>query len=156
MGPGRAGRTLSMTRLLRIGFGALAGPGTALAITSAPAPAATTPQPAVVVKVLARAQLSADRKTANVKVRITCKNATPAPITATVTQNRGSLTVHGRGHSSANYKCNGKSQTGVVPVKAGPKQHFEPGGASATADVTVTGSDGTPVSDHDARDIALM
>ncbi len=144
-----------MTRLLRIGLAALAVPATAALLLQAPAPAATTRQPSVVLKLSARAHLSADRKTANVKVTITCNNAKPAPITATVAQNRGSLTVHGHGASGAGYKCNGRSQTGVVPVKAGPGQHFQPGGASATADVTVTGSDGTPVSGHDARDIVL-
>jgi hypothetical protein len=133
-----------MTRLLRIGVAALAVPATALVLLQAPAPAATPAPPSVVVKLSARAQLSADRRTANVKVAITCKSATPAPITATVAQNRSSLTVRGHGSSGASYKCNGRTQFGVVPVKASGRQRFQPGGASATADVTLMGSDGTP------------
>ena len=144
-----------MIRLLRIGIAALAVPAMALVVLPATAPAATTPQPSVVVRLSARARLSADRKTANVKVAITCKNATPAPITATVSQNRSSLTVRGHGSSGAAYKCNGLTQFGVVPVKASGGQRFQPGGAFATADVTLMGSNGTPVSGHDARNIVL-
>jgi len=144
-----------MNRLLRIGATAFAVPALVLVIAQAPAPAATPPQPSVVVKLSARAHLSADRKTAEVKVAITCKNAAPAPISATVSQNRSALTVRGHGSSSANYKCNGKTQFGVVPVKASGGQRFQPGGAFATANVTLMGSNSTPVSDHDARNIAL-
>jgi hypothetical protein len=43
-----------------------------------------------------------------------------------------------------------------VPVKADAGNRFHTGGASATADVTVTGVDGvTTASGHDARNIQL-
>jgi hypothetical protein len=127
----------------------------ALAVLEAPAPAATARPGRVVVKLSSHAHLSADRKTATLKVTITCKNATPAPITGTITQNRGSVTVHGHGESGTGYKCNGVSHTGVIPVKAAAKQHFQTGGASATVNVTLIGADGTPVSDSDTRDVVL-
>jgi hypothetical protein len=139
-----------MTRLLAIGAAALVVMGTGLGVLQAPAPAQTTAAAAVVIKLGARAHLSADGKTAKVKVTITCKNATPAPISATVSQNRGSVTAQGSGKSGTSYRCNGRSQHGIVPVKADPGQHFHTGGAFATADVTVSG-----VSDHDERNIQL-
>jgi hypothetical protein len=145
-----------MTRLLRIGIAALAVPATTLALLQAPAPAATNTLPGkVVVRLSSHAHLSADRKTATLKVTITCKNATPAPITGTITQNRGSLTVHGHGQSSAGYKCNGVSHAGVIPVKAAPGEHFQAGGASATVNVSLMGNDGNPATDSDTRDIVL-
>src|SRR5438874_1925088 len=125
-----------MMRLLRIGTTALAVSAMGLGVLQAPTAAQTTPTPTVVLKLGARDHLSADGKTVHIKVTITCKNATPAPITAEVTQNRGSVTAHGTGHSGTGYRCNGRSQRGVVPVKADPKQHFHTGGASATASVT--------------------
>jgi hypothetical protein len=144
-----------MTRLLRIGFGALAVPALALVMSPASAPAQTTPSPSVVLKLGARAPLSSTGKLVKVKVNITCNNAHPAPIHAEVTQNRGSVTAHGSGASTATYKCNGRTQRGVVPVKADAGSRFHTGGASATADVTITGLDGTTVSGHDARNITL-
>lgn len=125
-------------------------------MTTAPAPAQTTPQPSVVLKLGARAPLNSTGKLIKVKVNITCNNAKPAPITASVSQNRGSVTAHGTGTSTANYKCNGRTQHGVVPVKADAGSRFHTGGASATADVTVNGVEGTtPASGHDARNIQL-
>jgi len=137
-----------MTRLQRIGIAALAVAGPALLLSAAPAPAQPSPQ--VVLKLGARAPLTSQGKVANVKVNITCNNASPAPITATVDQNRGSVTAHGSGTSGTAYKCNGRTQHVVVPVKVGAGQHFHTGGASATADVTIGGVPG-----HDARDIQL-
>jgi len=144
-----------MTRLLRIGFVALAVPALALVLSPASAPAQTAPSPSVVLKLGARAPLSSTGKLVKVKVNITCNNAHPAPIHAEVTQNRGSVTAHGSGASTANYKCNGRTQRGVVPVKADVGSRFHTGGASATADVIITGLDGTTVSGHDARNITL-
>ncbi|MBV9411247.1 MAG: hypothetical protein JO148_06610 [Acidimicrobiia bacterium] len=145
-----------MNRLLRIGIAALAVPATALVLSPASAPAQTSPQPSVVLKLGARAPLSSTGKLIKVKVNITCNNAKPAPIHATVSQNRGSVTAHGSGQSTASYKCNGRTQTGVVPVTADAGSRFHTGGASATADVTITGVDGTTtVSGHDDRNIQL-
>jgi len=145
-----------MTRLQRIGIAALAVPAFALVTSTASAPAQTPPPPpSVVLKLGARAPLSSTGKLAKVKVNITCNNAKPAPIHAEVTQNRGSVTAHGSGASTANYKCNGRTQHGVVPVKPDPGLRFHTGGASATADVTITGLDGTTVSGHDSRNIQL-
>src|SRR5947209_16442829 len=98
-----------MTRLLRIGIAALAIPATALAISQAPAPA-QTPSPSVVLKLGPKAPLTSKGRTANVRVNITCNNASPAPISASVSQNRGSVTVQGSGMSAATYKCNGRTQ----------------------------------------------
>jgi hypothetical protein len=146
-----------MTRLLRIGFAAFAVSALALVMSTAPAPAQTGPQPSVVLKLGARAPLDSTGKVAKVKVNITCNNAKPAAIHAEVTQNRGSVTVHGSGHSSANYKCNGRTQHGVVPVKADPGTRFHTGGASARANVTVGSLDGTspPASGNDTRNVQL-
>jgi hypothetical protein len=137
-----------MIRLLRIGIGAVAVLVTAFGVLEAPAPAQTSPS--VVLKLGARAPLSPTGKTAKVKANITCNNASPAAISATVDQNRGSVTVHGSGTSGSNYKCNGRTQHVVVLVKATTGSRFHTGGASATADVTVSG-----VSGHDARNIQL-
>jgi hypothetical protein len=146
-----------MTRLLRIGIAALAVPATALVMSQAPAPAQTVRQPSVVLKLGARAPLNSTGKLAKVKVNVTCNNATPGPISATVSQNRGSVTVHGSGTAPANaYKCNGRTHHVVVPVRANTGTRFHTGGASATADVTVTGLDGTTTdSGHDNRNITL-
>ena len=144
------------SRLLRICFAALTVAGLALVMSPTSAPAQTTPPPpSVVLKLGARAPLSSTGKLAKVKVNITCNNAKPAPIHAEVTQNRGSVTAHGSGDSAATYKCNGRTQHGVVPVKVDPRARFHTGGASATAHVTITGLDGTTVSGNDARNIQL-
>jgi hypothetical protein len=137
-----------MTRLLRIGIAALAVPATALVISPSPALAQTTPS--VVLKLGPNAPLSSTGKLVKVRVNITCNNASPAPISAAVDQNRGSVSAHGEGTSGTNYKCNGRTQHVVVPVKVTPGQRFHTGGASATADVNIGG-----VAGHDARNIRL-
>jgi len=145
-----------MTRLQRIGVAALAVPALALVMSPGSAPAQTgPPPPSVVLKLGAQAPLNSTGKLIKVKVKITCNNAKPAPIHAEVTQSRGSVQAHGAGDSSANYKCNGRTQFGVVPVKADTGNRFHTGGASATANVTLMGLDGTPASANDARNIQL-
>src|SRR4051794_2999218 len=145
-----------MTRLLRIGICALALPALAFVLAPTSAPAQTSPPPPkVVLKLGARAPLNSTGKLIKVKVNITCNNAHPAPVHAEVTQNRGSVSAHGSGVSSANYKCNGRTQHGIVPVKADVGSRFHTGGASATANVTVEGLDGTSTSANDARNITL-
>src|SRR5437764_7990325 len=98
-----------MTRLQRIGIAALAVPAFALATSTAPAQA-QTPSPSVVLKLGPKARLTSKGRIANVRVNITCNNASPAQISATVTQNRGSVTVSGSGTSAVTYKCNGRTQ----------------------------------------------
>ena len=144
-----------MNRLLRIGICALAVPATALVVSSTPAPAQTTPQPSVVLKLGARAHLSADGKTAKVKVQITCKNAGPAPISVTVSQNRSNATASGTGQSAGAYRCNGRVQRGIVSVHPGTGQHFHTGGANASASVTLKDTGNGPASDSDSRNIQL-
>jgi hypothetical protein len=141
-----------MNRILRSGMTALIAAGLAVVVMQAPAHALT---PTVIVKLGAKAHLSADGKTAQVKTTITCKNAAPGPIHVTVSQNRGSVTATGSGDSGTGYKCNGRSQRGVVTIKVTPGEHFHTGGASATAAVTVC--DVTPVcaTDSDNRNIQL-
>jgi hypothetical protein len=136
-----------MIRTLKAGSIALAAAALAAGVMQAPAQALT---PSVILKLGARAPLNSTGKLAKVKVTITCKNASPAPIHVDVTQNRGSVTAHGAGDSAATYKCNGRSQHGVVPVKVDAGQHFHTGGANATANVTVSGA-----TDTDSRNIQL-
>jgi hypothetical protein len=138
-----------MNRLLKSGMTALMATGLALGVMQAPSVALTT-TPSVIVKLGARAHLSSTGKVASVKVTITCKNATPAPIHVDVTQDRGSVAVTGSGDSAGRYKCNGRSQRGVVKVTADPGSRFNPGGASADASVTVSGA-----TDTDSRNIQL-
>ena len=109
----------------------------------------------MVLKLGPNAPLSSTGKLVKVKVNITCNNAKPASIHAAVSQNRGSVQAHGSGNSAATYKCNGRTQHVVVPVKADAGNRFHTGGANATASVTLTGLDGNPVSGNDARNIRL-
>jgi hypothetical protein len=141
-----------MTRLLRSGAAALIAAALAVVVMQAPAHALT---PTVIVKLGAKAHLSADGKTAQVKVTVTCNNALPGPIHVDVSQNRGSVTATGSGVSGTGYKCNGRSQRGVTTVKVTPGQHFHKGGASATASVTVGDSGNGTASGNDNRDIQL-
>src|SRR6266513_1672328 len=124
-----------MIRLLRSGIGALAIGGLCTGVLSAPASA--QPAPSVVLKLGPKASLNSTGKLVRVRANITCNNAGPAPISASVTQNRGSVTVHGSGTSAATYKCNGRTQHVVVPVAAATGTRFHTGGANATADVTI-------------------
>ena len=109
----------------------------------------------MVLKLGPNAPLSSTGKLVKVKANITCNNAKPASIHAAVSQNRGSVQAHGSGNSAATYKCNGRTQHVVVPVKADAGNRFHTGGANATASVTLTGLDGNPVSGNDARNIRL-
>src|SRR4051794_10137136 len=141
-----------MIRTLKSGIAALAVAACVVGVAQAPADAVSA---TVIVKLGARAHLSATGKTASVKVTVTCKNALPAPIHVEVTQNRGSITVHGSGDSAGRYKCNGRSQSGVVKVTADPGSRFNNGGASATATVTVGDNGSGTASDSDNRNIQL-
>jgi hypothetical protein len=109
----------------------------------------------VVLKLGPNAPLSSTGKLIKVRVNITCNNAKPASIHAEVSQNRGSVQAHGAGDSAATYKCNGRTQHVLVPVKADAGNRFHTGGANATANVSLTGLDGTTAPANDARNIRL-
>jgi len=82
-----------------------------------------------------QAALSADHKTANVVLTVTCKDFTPVPIRVSVHQNR----VTGSASSAKSYKCNGQAQRLVVPVTASAGT-FHTGSAVASESVTFRSS----------------
>src|SRR4051812_41446042 len=133
-------------RTLRSGAVALVATGLALSVMQAPASAAAS----AIVRLPGRARLSSTGKTALVRVTITCKDATPAPITVDITQTRATTTVTGSGQSGIKYRCNGLAQHVPVAVTASSGR-FRPGGAHADADVTVSGA-----TDTASRDITLV
>jgi hypothetical protein len=97
-----------------------------------------------------QAALSADHKTANVVLTVTCNDFPPAPIRVTVQQNA----VKGTG-SGTGYKCNGHAQRVVVPVAAGSGT-FHQGDAEASESVKWHSSNGSSTSSSSSSNSATI